>query len=184
MPSLPDREQQIRQSHAMLIHQVVKATHNPAEKPALQQMLEMAQQQGWDDLVRTIRLIVDGRRDEALLNALDEEDTVIIRSILQGIQNPASLPDPNQCADPTMAAPGLAHMIHAASRGDAQALQAAAYMTEQMINTQGDMRLLGGQIKRLLDGERNPDVLCKGMGPSGQQLVLSLLEELNKLAEQ
>jgi hypothetical protein len=184
MPDTPNREQQIRQSHAVLIHQVVKACHNPAEKPPLQQMLEMAQQQGWADLVRTIRLIVDGRRDEALLNGLDEEDTVIIRSILQGIQNPASLPDPNQGADPAMAAPGLAHMINAASRGDAQALQAAAFMAEQMINTQGDMRLLGGQIKRLLDGERNPDVLCKGMGPSGQQLVLSLLEELNKLAEQ
>jgi hypothetical protein len=184
MPDLPDREQQIRQSHAVLIHQVVKACQNAAERPPLQQMLEMAQQQGWDDLVRTIRLIVDGRRDEALLNGLDEEDTVIIRSILQGIQNPASLPDPNQGADPTQAAPGLAHMIHAASRGDAQALQAAAFMAEQMINTQGDMRLLGGQIKRLLDGERDPDVLCKGMGPSGQQLMLSLLEELNKLAEQ
>ncbi|MGW8227483.1 MAG: hypothetical protein ACWGOW_01215 [Gammaproteobacteria bacterium] len=184
MPNLPAREQQIRQSHAVLIHQVVKACHNPAEKLPLQQMLEMAQQQGWADLVRTIRLIVDGRRDEALLNGLDEEDTVIIRSILQGIQNPASLPDPNQGADPAMAAPGLAHMINAARRGDAQALKAAAFMAEQMTNTQGDMRLLGGQIKRLLDGERNPDVLCKGMGPSGQQLVLSLLEELNKLAEQ
>jgi streptomycin 6-kinase len=147
-------------------------------------MLQMAQQQGWDDLVRTVNAILQGRRDEALLNGLDEEDTVIIRSILLGIQNPASLPDPNQGADPAMAAPGLAHKIHAASRGDAQALQAAAYMAEQMINTQGDMRLLGGQIKRLLDGERNPDVLCKGMGPSGQQLVLNILEELNMLAEQ
>ena len=123
------------------------------------------------------------RRDEALLNGLDEEDTLIIRAILQGLQNPATLPDPNQGADPAMAAPGLAHMIHAANHGDAQALQAAAFMAEQMINTQGDMRLLGGQIKRLLDGERDADVLCKGMGPSGQQLVLNLLEELNKLAE-
>ena len=78
MPDTPNREHQIRQSHALLIHQVVKATHNPAEKPALQHMLEMAQQQGWDDLVRRIRHIVDGRRDEALLNGLDEEDTVII----------------------------------------------------------------------------------------------------------
>jgi hypothetical protein len=74
-------------------------------------------------------------------------------------------------------------MIHAASHGDAQALQAAAFMAEQMINTQGDMRLLGGQIKRLLDGERDPDVLCKGMGTSGKELVLNLLDELNKLAE-
>jgi hypothetical protein len=184
MPNLRDREQQIRQSHAVLIHQVVKACHNPVEKPALQQMLQMAQQQGWEDLVRTVRLIVDGRRDDALLNGLDEEDTVIIRSILEGLQNPASLPEPNQGADPSMAAPGLAHMIHAASRGDAQALQATAFMAEQMISTQGDMRLLGGQIKRLLDGERNPDVLTKGMGPSGQQLVVGILEELNKLATQ
>jgi hypothetical protein len=183
MPPLPDREQQIRQSHAVLIHQVVRVCHNPAEKPQLDQMLKLAQQQGWDDLVRTINAIVDGRRDEALLNGLDEEDTVIIRSILQGLQNPASLPEPSRGGDPTMAAPGLAQMIHAASRGDAQALQAAAFMAEQMINTQGDMRLLGGQIKRLLDGERDADVLCKGMGPSGEQLMLNLLEELNKLAE-
>jgi len=182
MPTQPDREQQILQSHAVLIHQVVRACHNPAEKPQLDQMLEMAQQQGWDDLVRTVNAILQGRREEALLNGLDEEDTLIIRSILQGLQNPATLPDPNQGGDPTMAAPGLAHMIHAASRGDAQALQAAAFMAEQMINTQGDMRLLGGQIKRLLDGERNADVLCKGMGPSGKQLVLNLLDELNKLA--
>ena len=183
MPSQPDREQQILQSHAVLIHQVVRVCHNPEEKPQLDQMLKMAHQQGWDDLVRTEQAIVDGRRDEALLNGLDEEDTLIIRSILQGLQNPATLPDPNQGADPTMAAPGLAHMIHAARHGDTQALQAAAFMAEQMINTQGDMRLLGGQIKRLLDGERDADVLCNGMGPSGQQLVLNLLEELNKLAE-
>lgn len=182
MPTLLDREQQILQSHAVLIHQVVRVCHNPAEKPQLDQMLKMAQQQGWDDLVRIVNAIVAGRRDEALLNGLDEEDTLIIRAILQGLQNPATLPDPNQGADPAMAAPGLAHMIHAANHGDAQALQAAAFMAEQMINTQGDMRLLGGQIKRLLDGERDADVLCKGMGPSGRQLVLNLLEELNKLA--
>ena len=182
MPTLLDREQQILQSHAVLIHQVVRVCHNPAEKPQLDQMLKMAQQQGWDELVRIVNAIVAGRRDEALLNGLDEEDTLIIRAILQGLQNPATLPDPNQGADPAMAAPGLAHMIHAANHGDAQALQAAAFMAEQMINTQGDMRLLGGQIKRLLDGERDADVLCKGMGPSGRQLVLNLLEELNKLA--
>ena len=183
MTNLPDHEQQIRQSHAVLIHQVVRVCHNPEEKPQLDQMLKMAQQQGWNDLVKSVQAIVAGRRDEALLNGLDEEDTIIVRSILQGLQNPATLPDPNQGADPAMAAPGLAHMIHAASHGDTQALQAAAFMAEQMINTQGDMRLLGGQIKRLLDGERDADVLCKGMGPSGEQLMLNLLDELNKLAE-
>jgi hypothetical protein len=75
-------------------------------------------------------------------------------------------------------------MIHAASRGDAQALQIAALMAEQMTATQGDMRQLGGIMRRLIDGERDPDVLCQGMGPSGAQLVITIIDELNKLTEQ
>lgn len=179
-----ERDQQIRQSHAPLIHQVVKACQNPAEAPKLEQMLQMAQQSGWTELVQRIRLIVKGSREMSLLAGLDEEDTVIIDAILQGLQNPASLPDPAATADPTIAAPGIAHMIHAASHGDAQALQALSHMAEYMIQVPGDMRLLGGLINRLLKGERDPEVLCKGMGASGEQLVLSILDELNKMAVQ
>ena len=69
---------------------------------------------------------------------------MIVKSILLGLQNPASLPDVQQQADPTMAAPGLASMINAACRGDTGALEAASIMAEQMTNTQGDMRQLGG----------------------------------------
>lgn len=75
-------------------------------------------------------------------------------------------------------------MIHAASHGDNEALQALANMAEYMIQVPGDMRQLGGIINRLLQGERDPDVLCKGMGPSGEQLVLNILNELNQLAPQ
>lgn len=179
---IPERDQQIRQAHATLIHQVVKACQNQDAAKELESILEVALQQGWDDLVRTIRQIVKGNRDESLLNGLDEEDTVIIQSILSGLRNPASLPDIDQQGDPTMAAPGLAQIIHAASRGDAQALQAVSIMAEQMTNAPGDMARLGGNMKRLVDGERDPDILCKGMGPSGEQLVLNLIDELNKLA--
>ncbi len=35
-----------------------------------------------------------------------------------------------------------------------------------------------------IDGERELDILCKGMGASGEQLMLNLIEELNKLAPQ
>jgi len=182
--SLPEREQQIRMSHAPLIHQVVQACHHQDERPALESILEVALQQGWQDLVKVIRRIVAGSRDEALLNGLDEEDTVIVRSILQGLQDPASLPDPAQQGDATQAAPGLAQMIHAAGRGDAQALRAVSQMAEQMLQAPGDMARLGGNMKRLVDGERDPDVLCQGMGPSGEQLMLNLIEELNKLGVQ
>ena len=184
MTNTPSQEEQIRLSHAVLIHQVVHACQNDTAKQQLKPMLDMATQQNWHELVSAINKIVAGQRGEDLLNNLDEEDKVIIKSILQGLQNPASLPKVDQQADPTMAAPGLASMINAASRGDAQALQAASFMADQMTNTQGDMRQLGGIMKRLIDGERDPDALTKKMSANGKQLVMQLLDELNKLGIQ
>ena len=78
---VPERDQQIRLAHATLIHQVVKACQNQEAAVELESVLEVALQQGWDDLVRNIRLIVKGNRDASMLNALDEEDSVIIKSI-------------------------------------------------------------------------------------------------------
>lgn len=182
--SISERDQQIRQTHAPLIIQVVKACTQADERDKLEPMLQMAREQGWHELVKRIELILQGQRDDSLLNNLDEEDTVIIRSVLQGLQNPETLPDASVQADATVAAPGLAHMIHAANNGDSQALQALANMAEYMIQVPGDMRQLGGIINRLLKGERDPKVLCEGMGPSGEQLVLDILEELNRLAPQ
>lgn len=184
MGTLPEHSEQIRMAHAALINLVVTACQNADKHAELEHVLAAAQENGWEDLVRVIRLIVAGQREDSLLAGLDEEDRVIVESILRGLQDPASLPDPDQQPDPTMAAPGLAHMIFAASRGDVPALQSVAMMAEQMTQTEGDMRLLGGQIKRIVDGERNPDVLCQGMGASGTQLMLSLLDELNRLAPQ
>ena len=181
MTDIPSQEEQIRLSHAILIHQVVHACQNETAKIQLKPMLDMASQQGWDELVNAINRIVGGKREADLLNGLDDEDTIIVKSILEGLQNPATLPPVEQQADPSMAAPGLASMINAASRGDAQALQAASFMAEQMTNTQGDMRQLGGMMKRLLDGERDPDVLTRKMSADGKQLVFQLLEELAKL---
>ena len=182
MATIPEQEEQIRLSHAVLIHQVVHACQNETAKQQLKPMLDMATQQSWHELVAAINKIVSGQRDESILNGLDDEDTIIVKSILMGLQNPATLPEVNQQADPTMAAPGLASMINAACHGDAQALQAASFMADQMTNTQGDMRQLGGIMKRLIDGERDPDVLTKKMTANGKQLVMQLLEELGKLS--
>ncbi|MDZ7803973.1 hypothetical protein [Thiohalophilus sp.] len=182
--SISERDQQIRQTHAPLIQQVVKACLNAEERQRLEPMLQMAREQNWHALVDRIESILQGQRDESLLLNLDEEDQVIVQAILQGLQNPETLPDPEVQADPTIAAPGLAQMIHAANHGNSEALQALANMAEYMIQVPGDMRQLGGIINRLLQGERDPDVLCKGMGPSGEQLVLNILEELNQLSPQ
>jgi hypothetical protein len=182
MSRLPERKQQILAAHAALIHQVVRAYRDTEELSRLQPMLEAAEANGWHELVQAIRRIIKGERTENLLANLDEEDSVIIESILGGIQNPDNLPPLDKAPDPALAAPGLASMLHAAARGDAEALQALGHMAEQMTTVGGPMARLGGIMRKLLDGERDPDVLCKGMDANARQLVHDILEELNRLS--
>jgi hypothetical protein len=181
MPTLPEKDQQIIQAHAQLIVAVVKACQNRDLLPQLEPILESARQNGWEDLVKIIRAILKGNRETGLVAGLDEEDTVIVQAILRGLQDAATLPDPMAASDPTMAAPGLAHMIHAAETGDANALQLIATIAEQMTRTPGDMGRLGKAVSRMVHGERNTDRLCEGMDARGEKLVLDILEELNKL---
>jgi len=182
MPSLPPRQQQIIQAHAALIHRVVMTCGNRALLPELESVLEMSAKNGWANLVTVIRQIINGRRDNSLLMGLDEEDSVITEAILRGIQDPSTLPDPDAKPDAGMAAPGLALMINAAGRGDAQALSLLATMAEQMVRAGGDMAKLGGMMRKLVNGERDADMLAKGMSVQGRELVYSILSELGKLA--
>lgn len=177
-----DRQQQIIQSHAAVIVQVVQCVGNPQLRPQVEEILKVSEQNGWNDLVAVIHRIIKGERDASLLQGLDEEDSTIAAAILEGIQNPATLPDPNKPADASMAAPGIAHMVQQAASGNPQALQLISQMAEQMTQAGGDMRHLGGIIRKMINGERDPKVLAKGMGAQGRQLVDSILEELSKLS--
>lgn len=181
MTQLPPRQQQIVQTHAGLIVNVVKAIQNPELRPALEPLLRTSEENGWRALVAAIRKILNGSREMSLVATLDEEDATIVEAILRGIQNPATLPDPNAKPDPILAAPGLAGMIHACTRGDVQALELLSQMAEQMTRAGGDLGRLGGLMRRLVEGERDPEKLSKGMGPQGESLVLAVLEELGRL---
>ncbi len=178
----PSKQEQILQVHASLINMVVETTHNAQLKPQLSQVLKTSAENGWQNLVLRIYKILEGDRSEKLMLNLDEEDAVIIEAILNGIQNPTTLPDPKKTAsNPTMAAPGIAHMINEASVGNTQALTLVSHMAEQMSHAGGDMTLLASIIKKMIDGERDPEILSKGMGAQGESLVNLILEELGKL---
>ena len=181
MPTLPEKDQQIVQAHAGLIHRVVIACQNRAVVTDLDDILKQASDNGWTDLVAAIRKILAGQRELGAFRHLDEEDFTIIESILRGLQNPATLPDLSQEFDANMAAPGLASMIHAARGGSLEALQLIANMATQMLQAGGDMARLAGIVRPLVTGERDADKLCEGMGEKGQQLVLGILRELAKL---
>ncbi len=181
MKRLPDRDQQIVQAHAAFICQAVQLIQQPGGEKALEMLLKHAADSGWQALAATLRRIANGQRELGVADALDEEDRVVALAVLRGLQDPSTLPDPQQAADPTLAAPGLAHMIHAAARGDAQALVLIGQMAEQMSRVGGDLSRVAAIIRPLINGERDPDRLCAKLDARGQQLVLNLLEELGRL---
>ena len=121
-----------------------------------------------------------GDHELGQLQGLDEEDRVIAQAILRGLQDPKTLPDPQHKADPTLAAPGLAHMISEAGRGNVQALTLVSQMAEQMSRVGGDMGRVAAVIRPMINGERDPETLCSKMDARGRQLVLQILDELGK----
>lgn len=180
MRELPERAQQIRLVHADFIRQVVETCCSVEKHQVFEQLVAAAEQQGWNALGSALRRIHAGDRSPGVLDELDDEDRVIAESVLMGLQDPNTLPDPSKAQDPTLAAPGLAQMIHAA-RSNPQALAIIGEMAEQMSRVGGGMSRLAGVIRPLINGERDPDRLCKGMDTRTEQLVLDLLAELGKL---
>lgn len=178
---IPEREAQILQMHAPLIVMTAQVCLGALPRQELDNVLVKLERMD-QLLVAVIRRVLAGEREESLLNGLDEDDRVIVSAILLGIQDPATLPDPSQQADPVTAAPGLAAIIHAAAHGDVQALQIISEMAEQMTAAGGEMARTGGVMRKLVDGERDVDVLSEGMGAQGASLMKSLVEELGKLA--
>ena len=178
---IPERDQQIVQAHAAFICQAVELIQQPQAGNRLDALLDAAAENGWTALARAVRQFASGTRDLRLIAGLDEEDRVIAEAILRGLQDPGSLPDPNRKADPTLAAPGLAGMIHAAGRGDVQALALISQMAEQMSRVGGDMSRVAAVIRPMINGERDPEKLCTRLDTRGRQLVLQILDELGKL---
>jgi len=177
----PDKNEQITQSHAGLIHRVVMHCNNPGSVPDLEELLQQAEQNDWKHLVAVLRNIMSGSREESILLGLDDEDRIIADSILRGLQNPQTLPDLEGGFDATMAAPGIAGLVHASRSGNVQALQIIGTMAKQMLAAGGDMGILAGRIRPLVEGERDPDRLTEKMGEKGQKLMLEIVEELLKL---
>jgi len=176
-----DTDQQILISHTGLIHRVVMHCNNPGSVPDIEQILQQAETNDWKQLVTVIRSIMSGSRDESLLLGLDDEDRIIAESILHGLQDPNTLPDLEADIDSTMAAPGIAGLVHASRNGNAQALQIIGTMAKQMLAAGGDMGILAGRIRPLVEGERDADRLTEKMGEKGQRLMLEIIEELLKL---
>lgn len=184
MAQLPSAVEQVLSVHAAFIHTIVNALRDRSQVAGLMNQLKSAEEAGWVRLTGALRHIVEGRRDPSIFLGLDEEDQIIVDAVLRGIDNPATLPPLDSQPDGSSAAPGLASLIDASARGDAQAMGVLANMAEQMLKAGGDMARLGGMMRRLVNGERDVDQLARGMGALGRELLISILDELARLRPQ
>jgi hypothetical protein len=181
MSNLPELNEQILISHSGLIHRVVMHCSNPGSVPDLEQVLQQAEANEWKQLVAAIRDILSGKRDESVLLGLDDEDRVIVEAILRGLQDPGTLPPLHTDFDSDMAAPGIAGLIHASRKGNLQALHIVGNIAQQMLTAGGDMGILAGRLRPLVEGERDPDRLTDKLSGKGQKLMMDIIEELLKL---
>lgn len=178
---MDSRADQVIATHASLIVAVAEACRDGGRGSGLEPVLATLQSHGQQALAQALRAVLGGRHDETVLQGLDADQRVVVERVLQGIRNPATLPDPNACPDPAAAAPGLATMVHTAARGDHGARDVLDDMIEQMHRVGGDMAHLGRILRRLLQGERNAAALCDGTGALCHSLVLAILNELARL---
>lgn len=178
MNSITPRAEQVVAAHSALILAVAHACAQPARRPEVESVLTEIERYGDAALARALREVLSGRRDESLLRGLDADDRIVVERVLLGLRDPATLPPPDAKPDPSAAAPGLAAIVHSAACGDHGALHALGEMSEQMQRVGGDMARVGAVLSKLLQGERDPDVLCTGAGAQCQSLVLSILDEL------
>ena len=97
-------KEEIIRDHSTLIHRVVMHCNQPGSVADLEQILQLAEENDWQKLVATIRNIMLGNRDCSLLQDLDEEEKIIIEAILNGIENPGTLPTVSADHNSAMAA--------------------------------------------------------------------------------
>lgn len=173
--------QNIAQENADLIHLVIMAVYDPQFMPQLESVLVQAEGNGWTSLVAAIRKVTTGERNIGEFHDLDDEDQTIIAAILNSINDPTKLPELTNVADPAMAGPMIARLVHAAGRGDAAARSELSAMTGKMAGCGGDLSCIAAIMDVLVEGERDPETLYAVMDGPGMTLIDEILKELNRL---
>ena len=174
-------KEEILRDHSTLIHRVVMHCNEPGSIADLEQILQLAEENDWQKLVTTIRKIMSGNRERALLHDLDEEESIIIESILDGLEDPGTLPTVTADLNSALAAPGIASLIHASMQGSTESLGIISNLTQQMQDSGGFYSNIAEGIKSMIDGERDLAKLTADISEQEQKLLSEILAELTAI---
>lgn len=170
----------ILQEHSRLIHRVVMECNDPGSVPDMEFALQQAEDNGWIKLVTTIRFIMSGNRNPGVLDGLDDEDHQIISAVLNGLEDPATLPTLKTDFNSPVIASGIAGLLNATLSGNVQAQQVLNSMTDEMIQGGDDLGAVASRLRPIVEGERDPEKICAGLSDYGRNLLFEILVELKK----
>ncbi len=174
--------EEVLQAHASLIHRVVIHCNEPASVPDLAAILQQAEDNDWKQLVTTIRSIMNGNRDNAILQELDKEQTIIISSILHGLEDPSTLPALQaDFQSSNLTTTGIANLVYASREGSAHSLSILANLAKQMLEIGGDFEIMASHIRPMIEGERDLAKLTENMTGKGQKMMVEILAALATL---
>jgi len=180
MDDLAGIPNEIDPEDVVLVRLVVEAIYFPKHLSKLNDYLRQAEEAGWKALVGAIRKIVEGERSLAAFEGLDDEDRRIVTLILRGLDDANELPDVAIAIEPRKAGLTIATLLLAMRSGSAQAAQSLSSMIEGMAGAGGDMTYVGRAVVDIAKGERDPERLCRNIGPTGSRIIQHVLEELGK----
>lgn len=132
----------------------------------------------WTALASLLRRILDGERDpDTLLPSLDPVDTAIVTRLLDALAGRIQLNTAPQMEEwLELWEPALAAILNATA-GDQTAHAAADQLLDQAAEN-ADWAALVGVLRRILDGERDPDTLLSGLDPIDTAITTRLLDAL------
>ena len=173
---------QIAAAHHDLNNLILATQDHPDQLNALARRLDDMHNDGWHALVHTLRLRFGLPAEPIGTATLDNEDHAILALLDYAQSQPdefAALAAQSADANTQHAAHALAALIYAATQGEHEALEALAEL-HQAADTPEALAASAAFI-RMIEGERQPDVLCRDL-PNQQaaliQAVLASLEDL------
>lgn len=186
----------LRQTWAPIVAAVVAAANGNSQAASeLEPVLEeLASKDDWQALAAVLRRILDGERDVALLDGLDQTDTIIAGNVLRDLDvaHPALEPLPSLESESTSQdeAQSLDEFLNTllggvvvAARGEGPPdLGVQLHATTHGLATAPDMppelQALGRILNAILSGDRDPDL--SALPP---QLVAAVQQVLARIAE-
>jgi|GEM_PF-1396604 len=173
------------QQLALTIGQALRG--NQEARKLLEQLLPQMENEesGFANLAGLVRLFLAGEQDQTKLQAaaanLDDTDRAIIQLAIQTAQgqaDPPPSPSSREAEPQEQVVEQFISLLIAAAGGNEEAREQVQPVLDTMAEDK-NTRKLAARLEMLLEGERNPESLTRGLSENENALIRAILEKLD-----